>query len=377
MAVSVHDGMLAVVQSLYDAAMDESLWPSALRHLTDFTGSQAATFWTLDSAPLPRLPILTTFNFDPAFMKEYLESMVPQDPTVQYLVEHPDEPIVHDGLVITEHDKDRHAYYAWHGRNSDTRFRLVGQSRPAPEVQAGVALHRTRRAGRYEPADIERFAFLYGHLRRALAIAFRLGALDALHQSTADLLDHNRAAILLLDPQRRIVYANRTAEKLLSSGEGIRLWAKRIDLSSKQDNARLEALIATTLSQETTSAGRGGILRVSRRSGKRPWSILVAPVSRRHPGISPVNPCVYVVITDPESRDLLPERYLQDAFGLTAAEAKLAAFLGTGQDLRSAAARLEITYGTARARLAVVFQKTQTTRQAELVALLLTTVADR
>ena len=82
MAVSVDDRMLAVVQSLYDAAMEETLWPSALRHLTDFTGSQAATFWTLDSSPLPRLPILTTFNFDPAFMKEYLEGMVPQDRAV-------------------------------------------------------------------------------------------------------------------------------------------------------------------------------------------------------------------------------------------------------------------------------------------------------
>lgn len=375
MAVSIDERMLAVVQALYDAAMDETLWPSALRHLTAFTRSQAATFWSLDTPP-PRLPILTIFNFDPAFMKEYLAGMVPHDPTVQYLVQHPDEPIVHDGLVIAERDKDRHPYYDWHGRNSDTRFRLVGQARPAPAVQAGVALHRTRRAGRYEPADIERFAFLQCHLQRALAIAFRLGALNALQQSTTELLDRNAAAILLLDEQRRVIYANRSAEKLLSAGDGIRLLAKRIDLGNREENSRLEELIASTLSG-ITSQGRGGAMRVSRYSGKRPCSILVAPISRRYSGISGVNPAVCVVITDPEAKDLLPHDLLRDIFGLTAAEAKLAALIASGQELRTAAAGLGITYGTARARLAVVFQKTQTTRQAELVALLLTTVANR
>lgn len=41
--------------------------------------------------------------------------------------------------------------------------------------------------------------------------------------------------------------------------------------------------------------------------------------------------------------------------------------------LRSAATKLGITYGTARARLAEIFQKTETRRQAELVRLLLST----
>src|SRR5579871_4030621 len=102
MPVSVDERALGVIQSLYDAAMDEALWPHALQRLTEYTGSQAATFWTLDSSDKPRLPILTTYNFDPGFMKEYLDGMVPHDPTVQYLVHHPAEGIVHDGLVIGE-----------------------------------------------------------------------------------------------------------------------------------------------------------------------------------------------------------------------------------------------------------------------------------
>jgi len=49
------------------------------------------------------------------------------------------------------------------------------------------------------------------------------------------------------------------------------------------------------------------------------------------------------VITDPERQPLLAPERLRAAFGLTEAEAKLAALLASGEDLRSAAEKLEIT----------------------------------
>jgi hypothetical protein len=118
------------------------------------------------------LPTFTYVNLEPSFIQEYLDHMAPLDPTVQYLVRHPQQSIVHDGLVISERDKSRNAYYDWHLRYSDLRFRMVGQICPAPAVQAGVALLRTPKAGRYEPNDIERFAALHRHLQRALALDF-------------------------------------------------------------------------------------------------------------------------------------------------------------------------------------------------------------
>ncbi len=49
--------------------------------------------------------------------------------------------------------------------------------------------------------------------------------------------------------------------------------------------------------------------------------------------------------------------------------------LAAGDELRVAATRLGIGYGTARARLADIFRKTDTHRQGELIKLLLTTAA--
>jgi DNA-binding CsgD family transcriptional regulator len=71
---------------------------------------------------------------------------------------------------------------------------------------------------------------------------------------------------------------------------------------------------------------------------------------------------------------MLPADRLRAAFGFTEAEARLAALMAAGEDLRSAAEALEITYGTARMRLAQIFDKTETRRQGELIKLLLTTM---
>jgi DNA-binding CsgD family transcriptional regulator len=59
-------------------------------------------------------------------------------------------------------------------------------------------------------------------------------------------------------------------------------------------------------------------------------------------------------------------------FGLTPAEARLALQLVAGETLRSAAAKLGISYETARTHLKTVFNKTGTCRQAELVIVLAT-----
>jgi DNA-binding CsgD family transcriptional regulator len=373
-AMSGDAQVLKVIEALYDAATDEALWPRALKELSEVTSSQAATFWVLDGSDQPRLPTFSYINLDPAFVQDYLKNVAHLDPTVQYLVKHPQQPIVHDGLVINEREKDRHPYYDWHGRYSDLRFRLVGQVCPAPAVHAGVALHRTRNAGRYEPYDIEVFSTLYRHLERALAIGFRLGSLGTLQRCTAELLDRNAASVILLDTRKRVVYANRAAEGLCLAGDGIRLSANGVVAQSKRDNDRMQELVDDVLTHQALR-GYGGSMRLARPSGRRPFAVLVSPLSTKYAVLTTARPAVCIVITDPESKHPLPSHRFKAAFGLTEAEARMAALLAAGENLRDTAARLNITYGTARARLAEIFQKTETRRQGELIKVLLATVA--
>ncbi len=362
--MSGHERTLAMIQAFYDAALDESLWPAALKNLSELTGSQAASFWVLGGSEQPRHPTFIGFNFDLEIIQEYLDHVAASDPTVRYLFAHPRQSIVHDGLVISESEKSRHPYYDWHNRNVETRFRMVGQTNLAPAVQGGVALHRTAKAGRYEPKDINRFAVLHGHLERALAIAFRLGSLGTMQQLTTEWLDRSTAAVFFLDDRRRVIFANRAAQKLRAEGDGIRLRADGVVLQSKADNDLLQTLVAQVLSPvQFAGAAPGGMMLAVRPSGKRPYGVQVGPVSGKYPALSGFRPAVCVVVTDPDRPEPPLEEKLWAVFGLTAAEARLGTMLIAGEELRGAAERLKITYGTARTRLAAIFQKTETRRQ--------------
>ena len=57
------------------------------------------------------------------------------------------------------------------------------------------------------------------------------------------------------------------------------------------------------------------------------------------------------------------------ALGLTPSEARLAARIGRGEELRNAAAAECISFETGRSRLKTIFMKTDTSRQAELASL--------
>jgi DNA-binding CsgD family transcriptional regulator len=146
-------------------------------------------------------------------------------------------------------------------------------------------------------------------------------------------------------------------------------------LLRRQDNDRLQSLITEVLSAAAAgSLASGGTMRASRPTGRRPYVIIVTPISPRYSELSAIRPVASVIVVDPEHRPTLPVERVQRAFGLTAAEARLAVQLAAGDDLRTAAANLGITYGTARVRLANVFNKTDTRRQGELIGLLLTAV---
>jgi DNA-binding CsgD family transcriptional regulator len=183
-------------------------------------------------------------------------------------------------------------------------------------------------------------------------------------------LDRSPVAVLLLDEHRRIIYANDHAATLDQRGDGVSVAPGGLALKGRNDQARLQQLIGRALNGGSEAVG----MRVERAPGKRPYGLMVTPLPRRHALLSALRPAVCVVITDPGSDPLIPVERLRAVFGLTEAEGRLAALLASGEDLRATADKLGITYGTARARLAEIFEKTETRRQGELINLLLTTL---
>lgn len=376
--MSIDQTMLGALDLIYAAATDETLWPDVIRKIVGLADSQAISFCVLDSSNSLRHPIFHYLNVEKRsvdqsrFMDEYLGGgMMGLDPTVRHIVAHPEQCLVRDSVLLSESEKDKLAYYAWHRSFSDTRHRMAGMITPAPHIHSGITLHRTRQMGDFEARHVDQFLFLLPHIERAVNIGFQLGTLGAWQRASAEMFDANPRAILFLDSDGRVLFANRAASAIAAAKDGIMLSTQGLSLLRAPDNARLQRLIGEAMTFQGQAAGA---MWAARPSGKRSYAILVAPLSQDSHMMAAVRPAACVVITDPENQPVVEEDRLRSLFGLTRAEARLAARLARGEALNEAASALNITYGTARTQLAVIFRKTGTNRQGELVRLLLTDV---
>ena len=109
---------------------------------------------------------------------------------------------------------------------------------------------------------------------------------------------------------------------------------------------------------------------IARGADRAALSILVTPLHGAVPPVSGRLPVAAIFVTDPDRVAALSRDHVRDLFGLTRAEAGLAAELIEGDGLQSAATRLGITRETARTHLKHIFEKTGVRRQTELVRLL-------
>lgn len=98
-----------------------------------------------------------------------------------------------------------------------------------------------------------------------------------------------------------------------------------------------------------------------------PAFITVAPLAAAHFRSWAGRPCALVRVDQP-SAPPAPAK-IEEALGLSAAEARLVAALCAGGTLADAAHRLGISPNTAKTQLASAFSKTGTSRQGELIAL--------
>ena len=135
----------------------------------------------------------------------------------------------------------------------------------------------------------------------------------------------------------------------------------------------LRRLIAMAVLGQGTGSPASGHVCLSRPSGKPPLVVTAIPLSAAGAAAAGLPPAAMalLLVTDPGLRAAPPApALLRETFGLTRAEAEVAARATTGEGVPALAASLGISQGTVRLHLHRVFEKTGAHRQAELAAVL-------
>ena len=113
---------------------------------------------------------------------------------------------------------------------------------------------------------------------------------------------------------------------------------------------------------------------VTRRSGRRPYGVVVAPVREGPLEAVAGHTRAMVMLTDPEASPMPVPEIVGALLDLTPTESRVATGLMQGRSLADVAEDLGVTMNTARTHLKRIFEKTRTSRQGELVAMMFRSV---
>jgi DNA-binding CsgD family transcriptional regulator len=206
----------------------------------------------------------------------------------------------------------------------------------------------------------------------ARTVVIRRHLLDSSSRGHAALVALDRLAIgvVLLGADGDVQHLNRAADAVVAENDG--LWVARGRLraaSAAESRALLQRVHGAIATANGNGVGAGGAIRLSRPSQKRALVAVVTPL-RRPSSAAHGGPVAAVFVTDPERRRRPCTTLLREVYGLTPAEARVAACLADGRSLREMADSFEVTLETVRSQLKRVFDKTGTRRQAGLVSVL-------
>ena len=231
---------------------------------------------------------------------------------------------------------------------------------PLRGVEALLLMGRRRTNSQESMRNLSVPADLMKILRTALELTAEFRQLSYRATYSNVLLDTIRLPLLMLDHSLRLLAANRHAETLI---EPVPLGAARhcVCLRGLSVNRFSSAVRAAC---DLASPMLGSVL-IAAGSGGAQQRILVLPLMVRHSGRS--ERAALVLVHGQGESQASAQTLLQQAYGLTPAEARLAILILEGHSPGDAAASLQVRIATVRTQLSAILKKTGARKQAELV----------
>lgn len=285
----------------------------------------------------------------PAAQAEYYKHLIRKDPRIAMMAGMAGGTAFNDAALLADTITGRSEYYAWQAAQGyrDTLFiKLVH----TPAELGAIAITRRNGRGAHDDDALAAARAIAPRIAGAAAVSRRIAALEGLNASLERAMAAEAKAFALFGNGAALLHANHGFRAALDRRDGL------------ASSALVNAVIGTE------ADGRPRALQVRRAGQATSYRLVLQPVSPRAAEQRGFDwgrrGAVLAFLDDPDaagSGNRAP--VLQQLFGLTRAEARIAVLIADGEDIEAIAALSNVATSTVRTQLKSIFTKLGVTRQ--------------
>ena len=352
-----------LVEQIYDAGLDPSLWNEVVLGIRDFVGGQACGLFSKDS--ISKFGVTHYYcGADPHYIQLYSETHSKFDP-LTILPPHGQIVSIPDLVNFDEYRRGRF-YQEWmqpQGSSDAANVVLEKSNANCPVMMTVLSGRRMVDAGMKH-----RMSLIVPHASRALLVNRAISAKLTLATALADVLDNLSSGIFLLDSGCHLVHANASGHALLEADDVVRLVAGQLVASSSEANQMLRDSFAAR-GVPSIAAGGQAIPLLSPKGERYVAHILPLSSVLRNGSERSCDAVGAVLLRKVALGGQSYGELIARTFDLTPAELRVFLSIVEVGGVPETSAALGIAETTVKTHLHRVFAKTGTSRQADLVKL--------
>ncbi len=358
-----------IIHKIYRSVTDDSLLPELMKDLeTIVRGSSSALV-----IATPEGSSLNQTNVDPDIVEAYNTYYGLKDRWVHRASKQKPGAVLSGRHSMADHSEFDPEYLNDMLIASDTQDCLATILFNSSDSFGSFAIYRSFSEDPFQKSDIELMSGYFSHLRHAISLRAQFADLSAEVSRMKDALSHINAPLLLLQPNGRVAWANAKAEKELSYQSTIRLQNNRLIATNDHFTSKFKTALRSVL-----KTGQGATVPMSMDEN---GGLAVMYLTPLHDEISDAatkftfsperGKLVLAKLMTAQKTSQQAKATLKSVFSLTDRQIDVVSMLAEGYPIPEIATHCSISLGTTRNHVKAIFEKTGTSRQAELVRLVL------
>ncbi|NIX76036.1 helix-turn-helix transcriptional regulator [Microvirga terricola] len=359
--MTVRPAISDLIELIYKAAVDPDGWGAVVSCMAEIFGGTGSLF--VHDAASSNLVMEVSDGFDQSYIDSFKAYYGATNPLLFGALNAPDSKVSRMFDLTSKAVLDNSEYFIdW--LHPQRLYHCIGTRFSIDHsVSMFATFHRATGDRDFNEREMNDLAQLVPHLRRAVDISTRLSQQPVLSPITKSTLGELSIAAFLLSRDGAVGDMNAEAHRLLAEGAFLKLQLERLVPSELQSVAAFRNALKQVVD------GKAAEIVALRSSHGEVMRGTIVPVPMSNFWLGGMQQQALFTVKAPGAKRVQTADFMQKAFQLTFAEARLLEALAAGETIAQFCARHQISRNTAKTHLQNLFQKTGTSRQAALVRL--------